>query len=223
MPNTIILIHGLGDPEPGWSDKWDPESIFPNANIVEFTYDQHFDKTKLHGISGFLLRSAAQYYLGRAEVGDFVSEYLDDLLVYFLVGAKAKRNIHTSLATLISEQRKALPENNIILLGHSLGGIVAYQTLLEHPDAKVEVLGTLASAMGGELSPLVKMLTKVKGKPDNCEYFLNVYARFDPLSGELADRYQTNRQIRINADHTDMRKLMIAASLMISELKRLFQ
>ncbi len=178
----IILIHGIGENDPGWSDALNADQILGVApdRIVEFHYDDLMAHTWL---SRLLVRAAKMFIPVPAAVKAISSlqDYVNDILMYFVVpGVRAK--ILKRLSGVLREYPDA------IVMGYSLGSIVAYETLKIHPqDARNHILVTLGSPLGSPLlQTLVKRFLKV---PDftrpNVPAWFNLYSPLDVLSGRI--------------------------------------
>lgn len=82
-----------------------------------------------------------------------------------------------------------------VLLAHSLGSVVAYETLFAHPDLSVEVLVTLGSPLGipGVVFDRLEPRPDGRGaRPANVRTWINISDRADPVaipSGRLGDRF----------------------------------
>ena len=115
--------------------------------------------------------------------------------VLFLL-KQVREYLHNAEMKQAIQQRvleKVTPDTKVII-GHSLGSVVAYECLCAHPEWNVETLITLGSPLG--MSPIVfESLTPVpesgKGGYPNVKRWINVADSGDivALEKELAPRF----------------------------------
>ena len=198
----IILIHGIGNNNPGWSDKLNIHKILEVSknNLIEFNYEDLMENNWLNRILVGVARLAASYYATPAAgfAANYVQDYVDDILMYFVVPGIRKK-ILNRLLKVLEENPKA------IVIGFSLGSIVAYETIKNFPDASNKpTLITLGSPLGSPpLKSLVKQFLKTpdKSRPD-VKNWSNFYSRADVLSGKITGLgCKTKEQFKIKSLH----------------------
>ena len=180
---TIILIHGIGNNNPGWSHAIKAHQVLQveKARIIEFNYEDLMEHNWVNQLRVTAARLAASYYATPAAglAANTVQDYIDDILMYFVVPAVRKK-ILNRLATLLEQHPDA------ILIGFSLGSVVAYETLKNHSHPQAALM-TLGSPLGSPvLSRLVRRFLKV---PDFTRplvtHWFNLYSALDPISGRI--------------------------------------
>jgi pimeloyl-ACP methyl ester carboxylesterase len=181
----IILIHGIGNNNPGWSADVEADRILgvPKTDIVEFNYEDLMEHNWLNTLLVYGARIAASYYAGPAAgiAANVAQDYVDDILIYF-VAPGVRKAIQSRLITVLEDTP------NSVVIGFSLGSIVAYETLKNYPEcARDHLLITLGSPLGSPgLSTLVKQFLKVPNhiRPSVQGWF-NFYSPLDILSGRI--------------------------------------
>ena len=182
----IILIHGIGNYNPGWSADMKAAQILgvPKSDIIEFNYEDLMEDNWANKILVLAARLAASYYATPVAgfAANYVQDYADDILMYFVVPGIRKKIMNRFVNTL-QENPKA------IVIGFSLGSIVAYETIKNFPKTSKPTLITIGSALGSPpLKALVRHFLKVpdKSRP-NVKNWYNVYSTVDVLSGKITD------------------------------------
>lgn len=182
----IILIHGIGNYNPGWSAEMKAAQILgvPKSDIIEFNYEDLMEDNWANKILVLAARLAASYYATPVAgfAANYVQDYADDILMYFVVPGIRKKIMNRFVNTL-QENPKAL------VIGFSLGSIVAYETIKNFPKASKPTLITIGSALGSPpLKALVRQFLKVpdKSRP-NVKNWYNIYSTVDVLSGKITD------------------------------------
>ncbi|MBK8189196.1 MAG: hypothetical protein IPK79_01955 [Vampirovibrionales bacterium] len=182
----IILIHGIGNYNPGWSAEMKAAQILgvPKSDIIEFNYEDLMEDNWANKILVLAARLAASYYATPVAgfAANYIQDYADDILMYFVVPGIRKKIMNRFVNTL-QENPKAL------VIGFSLGSIVAYETIKNFPKASKPTLITIGSALGSPpLKALVRQFLKVpdKSRP-NVKNWYNVYSTVDVLSGKITD------------------------------------
>ncbi|MGE3329313.1 MAG: hypothetical protein AB7J37_00290 [Candidatus Melainabacteria bacterium] len=155
----------------------------PKSDIIEFNYEDLMEDNWANKILVLTARLAASYYATPVAgfAANYVQDYGDDILMYFVVPGVRKK-IMNRLATVLQEYPNAL------VIGFSLGSIVAYETLKNQPkNAKDRVLITLGSTLGSPvLQILVKRFLKVSNRErPNVQGWFNIYSPLDVLSGRI--------------------------------------
>ncbi len=181
----IILIHGIGNNNPGWSDKLNAHRILgiEADQIIEFNYEDLMENHWVNKILVATARIAASYYATPAAgfAANHVQDYLDDILTYFVVPGVRKKVIQR-LAGVLYENPDA------IIIGFSLGSVVAYETIKNFPGVgRGSLLITVGSPLGSPpLKGLVRRFLKVSDfkRPDVSDWF-NFYSTLDPISGRI--------------------------------------
>lgn len=181
----IILIHGIGNYNPGWSAALNADQILgvPKNAIIEFNYEDLMENNWINKILVIAARLAASYYATPAAgfAANFVQDYADDILMYFVVPGIRKK-IMNRLVSMLQQNPGA------VVIGFSLGSIVAYETIKNFPKAgNRPILITIGSPLGSPaLSALVKQFLKVPDKSRPAvENWYNVYSTVDVISGKI--------------------------------------
>jgi len=183
----IILIHGIGNYNPGWSADMKAAKILgvPEESIIEFNYEDLMEDNWANKILVTAARLAASYYATPAAgfAANYVQDYADDILMYFVVPGIRKKIMNRFAATLQKNP-------GAVVIGFSLGSIVAYETIKNFPKAGGKpILITIGSALGSPpLKALVKQFLKVpdKARP-TVKGWYNIYSTVDVLSGKITD------------------------------------
>ncbi len=177
MARKIVAIHGIGNAEPGWSDLLRMDLDIPQEDWIEFCYDDLMDRSFFHR----MVVAAAKVWLARtygpeaAILATGAEGYINDLVSYFVMNG-SRLEIQVRLKAILKEH----PDS--IILGHSLGSIVAYETL-KNFDLKAHTLFTLGSPLS---KFLVKKFLRVPEKTrPNVIHWFNVWSPFDPISGKI--------------------------------------
>jgi pimeloyl-ACP methyl ester carboxylesterase len=181
----VILIHGIGNNNPGWSADVEADKILgvSKADIVEFNYEDLMERNWLNSTLVWGARIAASYYAGPAAgmAANAAQDYIDDILTYFVAPGVRKAILYKLVTTLENH-----PDS--VVIGFSLGSIVAYETMKNYPEhAKNHLFITLGSPLGSPmLNALVKRFLKVPNfnRPDVQGWF-NFYSVLDPLGGRI--------------------------------------
>ncbi len=181
----IILIHGIGNNNPGWSDKLNAHRILgiEAERIIEFNYEDLMEHNWLNRLLVSTARVAASYYATPAAgfAANYVQDYLDDILMYFVVPG-IRNKIMKRLAGVLYENP------NAIVIGFSLGSVVAYETLKNYIGTSgTPSLITVGSPLGSPaLKHLVRRSLKVPDfkRLDVSDWF-NFYSTLDPIGGRL--------------------------------------
>lgn len=181
----IILIHGIGNYNPGWSAAVNADQILgvPQDAILEFNYEDLMENNWINKILMTAARLAASYYATPVAgfAAKFVQDYADDILMYFVVPSIRKKIMNRLVSTLQQNPRA-------VVIGFSLGSIVAYETIKNFPKAgNRPILITIGSPLGSPaLSALVKHFLKVPDKSRPAvENWYNVYSTADVISGKI--------------------------------------
>jgi hypothetical protein len=177
MARKIVAVHGIGKTQPGWSDLLRVDLDIPQEDWIEFNYDDLMDRSFFHKV----IVGAAKIYLAKTygpEAAFIVSgaeEHINDLVSYFVMNG-SRLEIQVRLKGILKENPEA------IILGHSLGSVVAYETL-KNFDLKAHTLFTFGSPLS---KFTVKKFLRVpeKSRPNVVNWF-NIWSRFDPISGPV--------------------------------------
>lgn len=184
MFEHIILIHGIGDHQPGWSEADEVAKILkvPLDRITEVTYEDLLEKDKLNWFLKWAAKLAATYYA--APVGgnviNHIQDYLNDIAVYFL-RKKTRKAIHNRLKEVIKEHPGAL------IVGHSLGSIVAYETLIQMNEWETgnPYFVTLGSPLGRNIVRWQLDVEEELWIP--ARFWLNIKNRVDPIASTIVN------------------------------------
>jgi len=179
----IILLHGIGNYNPGWSDTLKADELLgvSRENIIEFNYEDLMERNWVNTILVVAARAAASYYATPIAgfAANYIQDYVDDILTYFVVPGVRKK-ILNRFADVLQRNPDA------IVIGFSLGSIVAYETIKNFPGGN-PVFITAGCPLGSPvLEILLKKFLKVKDKsrPVVKDWF-NVYSKIDPISGHI--------------------------------------
>ncbi len=181
----IILIHGIGNSNPGWSADLKADQILgvPQDAIIEFNYEDLMENNRFNRALVFAARVAASYYATPVAgfAANYVQDYVDDILMYFVVPGVRKKILNRLVGVLQQHPRA-------IVMGFSLGSVVAYETFKNFPNTAYEkTLITLGSPLGSPpLKALVKQFMKVPDKSRPIvENWFNFYSTTDLISGKI--------------------------------------
>lgn len=181
----IILIHGIGNHNPGWSVDMKADQILgvPKSALIEFNYEDLMEDNWINKTLVVAARVVASYYATPVAgfAANYVQDYIDDILMYFVVPGIRKK-IMNRLESTLETHPKAL------VIGFSLGSIVAYETIKNFPEAgKKPTLITMGCPLGSPaLKVLVKRFLKIPDKSRPAvENWYNVYSPVDVLGGKI--------------------------------------
>ncbi|MFF5205961.1 hypothetical protein [Streptosporangium sp. NPDC000396] len=90
----------------------------------------------LHKMTGWLLNHL------QAKAADFAKLFCPEVAAYMIAGGKAREAVRAAVAEVI---RRNQPK---VVIAHSLGSVVTYETLWANPDLEVDLLITLGSPLG---------------------------------------------------------------------------
>lgn len=130
---------------------------------------------------------ATHFGLDHAMVSRFITSFFPEILVYFADGQVRKAAVD-GLANAIATQSPN------ILIAHSLGSVVAYETLWAHPDCRVETLLTLGSplAMPDVVYDRLAEHPGPRGRPPNVRRWVNIADHGDIIAiprGGISQRF----------------------------------
>jgi len=148
----------------------------------------------LEGIGFDTLNALATILDQHLHTGDVVVRlFLDDIESYF-----GDARLH-SLALDRVEDAVTEANDDVILLGHSLGSVVAYDLLQERPGLPIRGLITLGSPLG---LPTVRRRPAARRFPDGVARWVNVFDPRDLVTGreKLRDHYPSEDE-RMVEDH----------------------
>jgi pimeloyl-ACP methyl ester carboxylesterase len=214
----VILIHGIGNNNPGWSAALEADKILgiSQQDVVEFTYEDLMDDNWINRVLVWGTRIAASYYAGPAAAlaANTAQDYVDDILTYF-IGPGVRQSILSRLITVLEDNP------NSIVIGFSLGSIVAYETLKNYPEcAKDHTLITLGCPLGSPvLSALLRRFIKVPNhKRPEVQGWFNLYSPLDIISGRIDGLgcLQTD-QFKVGAIH-DMKPYLHHAKQLLPKI-----
>lgn len=107
--------------------------------------------------------------------GDLITRlFLEDIELYFTDADRRQAAIDRVVAAVHAAG------GDVILLGHSLGSVVVYDALSEHPDLPVPGLITLGSPLG---LPTVRRRLRTRRFPPGVARWVNVYDPRDFVTG----------------------------------------
>jgi hypothetical protein len=111
----------------------------------------------------------------RLHTGDLIVRlFLEDIELYFSDASRRQAAIDRVVEAVNAAG------DDVILLGHSLGSVVVYDALSEHPDLPVPGLITLGSPLG---LPTVRRRLGVRRFPPGVARWVNVYDPRDFVTG----------------------------------------
>ncbi len=181
----VIAINGIGNADPGWTKHVQVRETLgiQEEQLIEFVYEDLMEKNWLNQLLVWSARIAAVYY-AKPAVGiaaNYVQDYVNDILMYFVVPGVRKK-ILNRLANVLRQNP------NAIVIGFSLGSVVAYETIKNYPGIGGKpVLITIWSTLGSPpLERLVKQFLKIsnRNRPVVTDWF-NIYSSEDILSGYI--------------------------------------
>jgi hypothetical protein len=136
--------------------------------------------------SGMLRRSASSMLqlLGRTP---YFGDVAQKVVIWYL--KQVRRYVSEPETRVQVQQRvlKAITENTRVLVGHSLGSVVAYEVLCAHPELPVRTLVTLGSPLGvpALLPRLAPPVATLPGKwPGKVRHWFNVADQTDVVALE---------------------------------------
>jgi hypothetical protein len=107
--------------------------------------------------------------------GDLITRlFLEDIELYFSDAARRRAAIDRVVEAVNAA------DGDVVLLGHSLGSVVVYDALSEHPDLPVPGLITLGSPLG---LPTVRRRLRTRAFPRGVARWVNVYDPRDFVTG----------------------------------------
>jgi hypothetical protein len=194
MSRKIVVIHGIGNTQPGWSEFLRLELGIPKEDWIEFHYDDLLDRSLFNRLVVSSIRFALFRVAGpeTAILSSVSKEYVNDIVSYFLL-KETRIAIQGRLAKVLESN----PDS--VILSHSLGTVVAYETL-KNFRLKAHTLFTFGSPLSKEL---VKRFLQVPDfrSPKVVNWF-NVWGRFDPIGGKVTGLgCKAKDQFRINNAH----------------------
>ena len=122
---------------------------------------------------------------------------------------KNENDVACDIRNVLKEKLRPLLQNNekILLIGHSLGSVIAYDTLwelshIEHIDTKVDLFLTIGSPLGMNYVQSRLKGSEYKGKmkyPTNINNWVNISAEGDitALDREFADDYSQMKKLKL--------------------------
>lgn len=177
MARKIVVIHGIGNTQPGWSEFLRLELGIPQEDWIEFIYDDLLDRSLFNRLIVSSIRMMLTRTAG-AEAADLAlasKEYVNDIVSYFLLKG-IRKTIQLRLKQVLEK------EPNAIILAHSLGTVVAYETL-KNFDLRTNTLFTFGSPLSKKL---VKRFLEVPDfKRPRVKDWFNVWGMFDPIGGKV--------------------------------------
>ncbi|MEB3244674.1 MAG: hypothetical protein VKJ06_01645 [Vampirovibrionales bacterium] len=187
-----ILIHGIGDNQANFAERWQTAALLnlPERSVVSFYYEDLMDETSANVLMQLLVKAAEVFFrVPLQTAGILIPEYVGDV-VAFLFDARLREAIATRLRIQLEPLAK---DDQLLVIGHSQGALVAVWLLLTQPwllQGRTITLATLGCPLGSPvqgMATLLKKLFPVKkplGRP-NIARWINVHSKLDPLSGEI--------------------------------------
>ena len=213
---VTVTIHGIGNSGPDYNAKWKVSETLgiPAKDVKAFYYEDVMDKDGISIVAKLAASAAARYYAPQlAGIIDSPVDYLEDIFVFFLSPA-ARKKIDAQLRWALQ------PYDDIRILGHSLGSIIAYWFLLNNPDLAIRTeLVTLGSPLGSRLlSSLVKFWLKRISKTELARpvvrRWVNISSVLDPLSGFI---------FGLGCDKKDQEQIPFAKKVLHHEVDKYIQ
>jgi hypothetical protein len=138
----------LASEQPGFPADFDPETMAEGLEEV-------FGGREQNGLGdGFLAGAKVAYVLGskravrkhRDRIHDAADLFVGDILVYQAHGQRARDHLKTQIEKALAED----PAGNVVVVGHSLGGIAAFETFTGAdfgPRARLFTVGSQISRL----------------------------------------------------------------------------
>jgi hypothetical protein len=194
MARKIVAIHGIGNAQPGWSELLRLDLDIPKDHWIEFCYDDLMDRSLFNQVAVTATKTFLSHAYGPEAVAlaSGAEDYINDIITYFLMKG-SRLEIQIRLKGILKENPDA------IILSHSLGTVVGYETL-QNFDLKAHTFFCFGSPLS---KALVRKFLKVpaKARPHIINWF-NVWSPFDPISGEIeALGCQAKDQFKIRSTH----------------------
>lgn len=198
----IIVLNGIGNANHGWSRRHKVAEILgvSKDDLIEFVYEDLMERNWLNRFLVWGARIAGTYYASPAAglAANYVQDYVNDILMYFLVPGIRKK-----IMKRLVDELELFPD--AIVIGFSLGSIVAYETIKNFPGVGGRpILITLGSTLGSPpLKALVKKFLKVPDKTRPVVYdWFNFYSPDDALSGYIEGLGCARKdQFKIQSNH----------------------
>lgn len=190
----IIYIHGMGQHRPIEKNDWD-RALF--GELVAFSHmacysdllpscpvDVEFNREMNRRLMAKASCMQGQYMVGDTQQAWLLKQVtrrlIDDVHAYLFT--KAREKILERVKFLLDLFR-AQPDGELIVIGHSLGSIVAYEALLES-GAHVDLFLTIGSPLG--IEPVKARLRQLHGDrltmPQGVKNWLNYADRYDVVA-----------------------------------------
>jgi len=199
----IVYVHGMGDHSPAEKAQWDKalgisgshshwchyaDILKEDESINTFVAELHAEMSpRIQATEGFLPDS-----VNRVIMRYFTRIFIPQVFSYFYTSDRGE--IIKRLADLLREVRSQMKSGDpLVVIGHSLGSIVAYETLCDHPGFNADLLITIGSPLGletvqAELRKQYKILTR----PPGTLYWENFADPLDVVCADntVADEYK---------------------------------
>lgn len=177
MARKIVAIHGIGDNKPGWSEPMRLNLDIPKEDWIEFNYEDLMDRSFFHKVvvTGTKIYLTHTYGPEASVMAEVAEDYINDIISYFVMNG-TRLEIQVRLKGLLKENPDA------VLIGHSLGSVVAYETL-KNFDVRVHSMFTFGSPLS---KGLVRKFLRIpnQNRPDLINW-INVWSMLDPVSGKI--------------------------------------
>jgi hypothetical protein len=125
----------------------------------------------LHLVAGWVLERMPD------RAAEFAARFAPEVAAYLAAGGEARAGARAAVAEVIRRNRPK------VVIAHSLGSVVAYETLWAHPELEVELLITLGSPLGMRNVVFERLLpAPVKGRgerPRQVRRWVNIADRHD--------------------------------------------
>jgi len=211
---TLIFIHGIGSQNHHWLEAaLLALPLEARKRSIAFTWSDilddsiHAEKTLMlaHAVEGMLAKQTAQQtnpqhaalYVGILLVAlPLVKHFLGlsaDVIGYPSIRYTAFKRLDQLIQACVGE---------VVLIGHSLGSVLAYEYMTLSPSAQVKALISLGSPL--DRHPIKgKVLSRVNGKTSIDMPWLNIWGTLDLIccwqpwrSGEL-NSFEPTEQIKL--------------------------
>ncbi len=197
--DCIVWVHGISETQAGYSNEWrdalDPYMQVPGQNplYTEVLWSDIFGENHPD-----VLNPAEQFIktvISRVlpvTLTDIITDpdaYLNEVVLYLVrpdIHAAVNQKLKNALSTLSSC-------DTISIIAHSMGTVIAYETLQELVSEQPHFRLTNLFTLGSPLDRLRLFLGNNPGpKPTNITTWVNIYAQGDVIGSALSPDFQVN-------------------------------
>lgn len=199
----IVYVHGMGDHSPAEKTQWDQALGFSGshshwchyADILQEDESVHSFVAEMHGEMAPKIQAKEGLLpdqVNRVLMRNFTRLFIPQVFSYFYTSDREA--IIKRLTDLLDEVRSKMTIGDpLVVIGHSLGSVVAYEALCDHPQVNADLLITIGSPLG--LDPVQAELRKkykVLSRPPGTLYWMNFSDPWDVVCADttVGDEYK---------------------------------